>query len=115
VRGGGVKELTSLDSKKQWEKVFVDCFSRIDAEVGGNAAAGEQPVAPDTVGSTAAVPVVCSSHVIVANYRDSWAVPVKSAHVCVSIFCHRFGLGLAQQPCVDKSISISISIPNYII
>jgi protein phosphatase 2C len=72
VRGaGGVEDLASLDSKKQWEKAFVDCFCRIDAEVGGNAAAGAPPMAPDTVGSTAVVAVVCSSHVIVANCGDS--------------------------------------------
>jgi protein phosphatase 2C len=75
VRGaGGVEDLASLDSKKHWEKAFVDCFCRIDAEVGGNEAAGAPPVAPDTVGSTAVVAVVCSSHVIVANCGDSRAV-----------------------------------------
>jgi len=52
----------------------VDCFSRVDAEVGGNAATEGKPVAPDTVGSTAVVALVCSSHVIVANCGDSRAV-----------------------------------------
>jgi protein phosphatase 2C len=52
----------------------VDCFSRVDAEVGGNAATQGKPVAPDTVGSTAVVALVCSSHVIVANCGDSRAV-----------------------------------------
>uniref|UniRef100_A0ACD5TYR0 Uncharacterized protein n=2 Tax=Avena sativa TaxID=4498 RepID=A0ACD5TYR0_AVESA len=66
--------MSSLDSKKHWEKALVDCFCRVDAEVGGNAAAGEKPVAPDTVGSTAVVAVVCSSHIIVANCGDSRAV-----------------------------------------
>ncbi|KAL5229402.1 hypothetical protein ABZP36_028178 [Zizania latifolia] len=67
-------DLSGVDSKKLWEKAFVDCFSRVDAEVGGNAPAGAQPVAPDTVGSTAVVAIVCSSHVIVANCGDSRAV-----------------------------------------
>ncbi|KAL6618665.1 hypothetical protein ACP70R_033804 [Stipagrostis hirtigluma subsp. patula] len=67
-------DLNGLESKKQWEKAFVDCFSRVDAEVGGNATTPAQPVAPDTVGSTAAAAVVCSSHVIVANCGDSRAV-----------------------------------------
>ncbi|XP_006654873.2 protein phosphatase 2C 53 [Oryza brachyantha] len=67
-------DLSRVESKKLWEKAFVDCFSRVDAEVGGNAAAGVQPVAPDTVGSTAVVAVVCSSHIIVANCGDSRAV-----------------------------------------
>ncbi|XP_062232317.1 protein phosphatase 2C 53-like [Phragmites australis] len=67
-------DLSTLESKKQWEKAFVDCFSRVDAEVGGNATTAAQPVAPDTVGSTAVAAVVCSSHVIVANCGDSRAV-----------------------------------------
>ncbi|XP_062180638.1 protein phosphatase 2C 53-like [Phragmites australis] len=67
-------DLSALESKKQWEKAFVDCFSRVDAEVGGNAGAATQPVAPDTVGSTAIVAVVCSSHIIIANCGDSRAV-----------------------------------------
>ncbi|TVT99014.1 hypothetical protein EJB05_55643 [Eragrostis curvula] len=67
-------DLKGLESKKQWEKAFVDCFTRVDAEVGGNATTGSQPVAPDTVGSTAVVAVVCSSHIIVANCGDSRAV-----------------------------------------
>ncbi|WVZ99809.1 hypothetical protein U9M48_045056 [Paspalum notatum var. saurae] len=65
-------DLAALDPKVQWAKVFVDCFARVDAEVGGNDATS--PVAPDTVGSTAVVAVVCSSHVIVANCGDSRAV-----------------------------------------
>ncbi|CAL4895206.1 unnamed protein product [Urochloa decumbens] len=67
-------DLSGLESKKQWEKAFVDCFSRVDAEVGGNAATTGKPVAPDTVGSTAVVAVICSSHIIVANCGDSRAV-----------------------------------------
>ncbi|KAL7114024.1 hypothetical protein ACP275_04G095700 [Erythranthe tilingii] len=56
----------------QWEKVFNSCFSKIDDEVGGKAKTG--PVAPETVGSTAVVAVVSSSHIIVANCGDSRAV-----------------------------------------
>lgn len=69
-------DLGGLDpsTQKHWEKAFVDCFSRVDAEVGGNAATQGKPVAPDTVGSTAVVALVCSSHVIVANCGDSRAV-----------------------------------------
>ncbi|XP_039840626.1 protein phosphatase 2C 53-like, partial [Panicum virgatum] len=69
-------DLSGLESQKQWEKgcAFVDCFNRVDAEVGGNAATAAKPVAPDTVGSTAVVAVVCSSHIIVANCGDSRAV-----------------------------------------
>ncbi|KAG8069083.1 hypothetical protein GUJ93_ZPchr0005g15028 [Zizania palustris] len=59
-------DLSGVESKKLWEKAFVESFSRVDVEVGGNA--------PDTVGSTAVVAIVCSSHVIVANCGDSRAV-----------------------------------------
>lgn len=48
-------DLSGLESKKLWEKAFVDCFSRVDAEVGGNAASGAPPVAPDTVGDRKSV------------------------------------------------------------
>ncbi|KAL6615454.1 hypothetical protein ACP70R_037724 [Stipagrostis hirtigluma subsp. patula] len=82
--------LGDVEFKKQWEKAFVDCFSRVDDEVGGKASraggggAGtsdaaapqvvQEPVAPETVGSTAVVAIICSSHIIVANCGDSRAV-----------------------------------------
>ncbi|XP_020105474.1 probable protein phosphatase 2C 6 isoform X3 [Ananas comosus] len=95
-----VEELSSIDEglgtdpvvdfKKQWERAFVDCFEKVDDEVGGKArranaqsmeedsdGIGEgpsEPVAPETVGSTAVVAVICSSHIIVANCGDSRAV-----------------------------------------
>ncbi|KAF8401034.1 hypothetical protein HHK36_014337 [Tetracentron sinense] len=70
---------------EQWVKAFTSCFLKVDAEVGGrvtrssggNASASEaslEPVAPETVGSTAVVAVICSSHIIVANCGDSRAV-----------------------------------------
>ncbi|KAH0708370.1 hypothetical protein KY284_009797 [Solanum tuberosum] len=55
-----------------WNRVFTNCFLKVDAEIGGGA--GHEPVAPETVGSTAVVAVVCSSHIIVANCGDSRAV-----------------------------------------
>ncbi|KAI3463244.1 hypothetical protein Pfo_019907 [Paulownia fortunei] len=70
----------------QWEKVLTSCFLKVDDEVGGKvnrgipqgdaeASAGTvEPVAPETVGTTAVVAVVCSSHIIVANCGDSRAV-----------------------------------------
>ncbi|GJM94082.1 hypothetical protein PR202_ga10696 [Eleusine coracana subsp. coracana] len=81
--------LGDIEFKKQWEKAFVDCFSRVDDEVGGKASRGVgsstgtsattaaavlEPVAPETVGSTAVVAIICSSHIIVANCGDSRAV-----------------------------------------
>ena len=73
---------------KQWEKAFTDCFQKVDDEVGGKSrgnSMGEEdindcsvpppePVAPETVGSTAVVAVICSSHIIIANCGDSRAV-----------------------------------------
>jgi len=56
----------------QWKKAFTNCFLKVDAEVGGKV--DNEPVAPETVGSTAVVAVICSSHIIVANCGDSRAV-----------------------------------------
>lgn len=70
----------------QWERVFTSCFIKVDEEVGGRVSRSSsshgadlssytsEPVAPETVGSTAVVVVICSSHIIVANCGDSRAV-----------------------------------------
>lgn len=58
----------------QWTKAFTNCFARVDSEVGGNGNPNSEPIAPETVGSTAVVAVICSSHIIVANCGDSRAV-----------------------------------------
>lgn len=66
----------------QWEKAFTGCFQKVDDEVGGkvsrdaNGSNGDalEPIAPETVGSTAVVALICSSHIIVANCGDSRAV-----------------------------------------
>ncbi|KAL1829289.1 hypothetical protein ACET3Z_007701 [Daucus carota] len=70
----------------QWEEIFTSCFQKIDDEVGGKVCHTElgenadtssghiEPVAPETVGSTAVVALLCSSHIIVANCGDSRAV-----------------------------------------
>ncbi|VFQ84726.1 unnamed protein product [Cuscuta campestris] len=55
-----------------WRRAFGNCFMKVDAEVGGQGSV--EPVAPETVGSTAVVALVCSSHIIVANCGDSRAV-----------------------------------------
>ncbi|KAL0429918.1 UNVERIFIED_CONTAM: protein phosphatase 2C 16 [Sesamum radiatum] len=65
---------TTQDTRQvQWEKVFTSCFAKVDEEVGGNVSTVE-PIAPETVGSTAVVAVVSSSHIIVSNCGDSRAV-----------------------------------------
>ncbi|GKV00840.1 hypothetical protein SLEP1_g13459 [Rubroshorea leprosula] len=70
----------------QWEKTFTSCFLKVDDEIGGKVSRGKiggsadasdsgfDPIAPETVGSTAVVALVCSSHIIVANCGDSRAV-----------------------------------------
>lgn len=85
---------SGVDWQKQWEKAFVNCFQRVDDVVGGRVSessagstadsVGEsssdpcstpsEPVAPETVGTTAVVAVISSSHIIVANCGDSRAV-----------------------------------------
>lgn len=82
----GLHERNNNDWRGQWEKTFTSCFLKVDAEVGGKVSRGGSgsetnptegsldPLAPETVGSTAVVAVVCSSHIIVANCGDSRAV-----------------------------------------
>uniref|UniRef100_A0A7N0RD28 protein-serine/threonine phosphatase n=2 Tax=Kalanchoe fedtschenkoi TaxID=63787 RepID=A0A7N0RD28_KALFE len=60
------------DCHQRWRKVFTNCFVKVDDEIGGKT--GRGPVAPETVGSTALVSLICSSHIIVANCGDSRAV-----------------------------------------
>ncbi|KAI3727337.1 hypothetical protein L1987_67150 [Smallanthus sonchifolius] len=55
-----------------WEKVFTNCFQEVDNGVSGTTTS--EPVAPETVGSTAVVALICSSHIVVANCGDSRAV-----------------------------------------
>ncbi|PWA97502.1 Protein phosphatase 2C [Artemisia annua] len=65
-----------------WEKAFTNCFQKVDDEVGGTISrtngdssnVTSEPVAPETVGSTAVVALICSSHIVVANCGDSRAV-----------------------------------------
>nr|XP_043636531.1 protein phosphatase 2C 16-like [Erigeron canadensis] len=75
----------------QWEKVFTNCFQKVDDEVGGRIARiapegnghTSEPVAPETVGTTAVVAVIGSSHIIIANCGDSRAVLYRGKEVVV--------------------------------
>ncbi|KAK9054758.1 hypothetical protein SSX86_025837 [Deinandra increscens subsp. villosa] len=67
-----VKGTVNDSIQTSWEKVFTNCFQKVDAEVGGTTTS--EPVAPETVGSTAVVALICSSHIVVANCGDSRAV-----------------------------------------
>lgn len=60
----------SKNCEEKWRGVFTRCFLKVDDEIGGKV----EPLAPETVGSTAVVAVVCSSHIIVGNCGDSRAV-----------------------------------------
>ncbi|KAL8456746.1 hypothetical protein ACS0TY_034846 [Phlomoides rotata] len=58
--------------EQQWLNIFLKCFHKLDDEVGGFSIASQ--TAPESVGSTAVVAIVCSTHIIVANCGDSRAV-----------------------------------------
>ncbi|XP_019417764.1 PREDICTED: probable protein phosphatase 2C 53 [Lupinus angustifolius] len=72
VKEGLIVGKTKDDCQDRWKKVFTNCFLKVDAEVGGKANC--ESVAPETVGSTAVVAIICSSHIIVSNCGDSRAV-----------------------------------------
>uniref|UniRef100_A0A1J3D9D3 protein-serine/threonine phosphatase n=1 Tax=Noccaea caerulescens TaxID=107243 RepID=A0A1J3D9D3_NOCCA len=80
------KRNTGEGRQVQWEKVFVDCYLKVDDEVKGKISrpvVGSsdrmvlEAVSPETVGSTAVVALVCSSHIIVSNCGDSRAVLLR--------------------------------------
>jgi protein phosphatase 2C len=75
------------DWEYRWKKAMTSCFLRMDAEVGGvsgrDCDCGQaegcskcsiDPIAPETVGTTAIVAVVGSCQIIVGNCGDSRAV-----------------------------------------
>ncbi|PAN18404.1 hypothetical protein PAHAL_3G199000 [Panicum hallii] len=78
--GKDLGEVGEVDMKEHWDELFSKCFQRVDDEVSGRVSrlvGGVQesrPVAPENVGSTAVVVVVCSSHLVVANCGDSRVV-----------------------------------------
>ncbi|KAK7856098.1 protein phosphatase 2c 77 [Quercus suber] len=73
---------TGISCQELWKKAFLNCFVKVDEEIGGvhrgnsgsNSEANQIPIAPETVGSTAVVAILCSTHLIVANCGDSRAV-----------------------------------------
>ncbi|XP_010428176.1 PREDICTED: protein phosphatase 2C 16-like [Camelina sativa] len=79
------KRNTGEGRQVQWEKVFTSCFLTVDDEIGGKvsrAVVGSsdkilEAVASETVGSTAVVALVCSSHIVVSNCGDSRAVLLR--------------------------------------
>ncbi|EEF48049.1 protein phosphatase 2c, putative [Ricinus communis] len=75
----------STSWQEKWKKAFSNCFMKVDAETAGSrkgtagsnindCEAHPESIAPETVGSTAVVAIVCPTCVIVANCGDSRAV-----------------------------------------
>ena len=85
-----IKKLRNLsndvenDLPSLWEAALTNCFVRINDEVGGI-----DPIAPDTVGSTSIVAMVCSSHIVVANCGDSRAVLCRGKEALPLSFDHK--------------------------
>ncbi|KAE8699419.1 Protein phosphatase 2C 16 [Hibiscus syriacus] len=89
---------TSKENRKaQWEKTFTSCFLKVDDEIGGKVSSGNEhtsgagfePIAPETVGSTAVVALVCSSHIVVANCGDSRAVLCRGKEALILSSDHK--------------------------
>lgn len=108
---------STIDSRQvHWEKVFTNCFCKVDDEVGGKASRNIpnesvderittfEAVAPETVGSTAVVAVVCSSHIVVANCGDSRAVLYRGKEAIALSIDHKvslclFSIAISAHPC----------------
>ncbi|MBA0584973.1 protein phosphatase 2C 77 [Gossypium raimondii] len=58
------------DWREQWQKAFLNCFVKVDTEIGGV----HRGHVSETAGSTAVIAVVSPTHIIVANCGDSRAV-----------------------------------------
>ncbi|KAL8239733.1 hypothetical protein R6Q59_016300 [Mikania micrantha] len=65
--------INNNNCQEMWKQAFANCFLKVDDEIGGKQGYHE-PVAPETVGSTAVVALICSSHIVVSNCGDSRAV-----------------------------------------
>lgn len=85
VQGQNVDQ-NAADWESKWLTTMTQCFKRMDAEVGGfcleegecpasdNPRCCPEPIAPETVGTTAIVAVVGACQIIVGNCGDSRAV-----------------------------------------
>lgn len=95
--------------KEQWMKIFLDCFRKLDDEVGGSLKIEGDvssnpsvvpPVAPDSVGSTAVVAIVSSTQIIVANCGDSRAVLCRGKVAVPLSTDHKVRLKFVQIKCI---------------
>ncbi|KAK8551310.1 hypothetical protein V6N12_039958 [Hibiscus sabdariffa] len=64
---------TSKECQLQWQKTFSNCNVKLDNQI--------RLIAPDSVGSTAVVALICASHIIVSNCGDSRAVLSRGKEV----------------------------------
>ncbi|XP_019091438.1 PREDICTED: protein phosphatase 2C 7-like [Camelina sativa] len=86
---------SSENRQVQWKKVFTNCFLRVVDEVAGKIGCRPstgsfdnilEAVVPESIGSTAVVALVCSSHIIVSNCGNSRVVLLRgkeSMHLSV--------------------------------
>ncbi|CBI35919.3 unnamed protein product, partial [Vitis vinifera] len=80
---GSIKDDVEDNRHGLWENAFTSCFQKVDDEIGG------EPIAPETVGSTAVVALICSSHIIIANCGDSRAVLCRGKEPIALSIDHR--------------------------
>jgi protein phosphatase 2C len=113
----GFGEVGEVDVKEPWEKVFGDCFQKVDDEVSGKASMfpsgsreprAAEPVAADNVGSTAVVAVVCSSHVIAANCGDSRVVLCRGKEPIALSVDHKVQTGTHSSTMFGVSDYVSV-------
>lgn len=108
--------------KDKWLNIFHKCFHRLDNEVGGFATTDGVPTAPESVGSTAAVAIVCSTHIIVANCGDSRAVlnrgkvpmPLSTDHKVVILILSQFKYYLVHTYALSAGLNIIIPVSSQI-
>lgn len=97
----------------KWQKAFTRCFQNVDDEFGGKAKrgfVGDSDVAsgvgseliapaPETVGSTAVVALISSSHIIISNCGDSRAVLYRGKEPMALSIDHKVRFLLIQFGC----------------
>ncbi|WVZ18824.1 hypothetical protein V8G54_006146 [Vigna mungo] len=106
VREGLLVESTKDDCRDLWKKAFTSCFLKVDSEVGGDV--NTDPVAPETVGSTAVVAVICSSHI--PNRPDEYARIEAAGGRVIQWNGHRvFGV-LAMSRSIGMSLIKSLTL-----
>eukprot|EP01018_Ginkgo_biloba_P004199 Gb_03279 [translate_table: standard] len=111
--------------QSQWEKALDGCFKKVDAEVGGGVYRRDgceeevsmdccsEPVAPETVGSTAVVAVVGSCQIIIANCGDSRAVLCRRGRAIPLSVDHKVRLVFLEQLLCSPLVTSSSSFCLY--